>query len=106
MDNIFEGREDYYAHPQVTLTVKDCEKLQRRQKNAFGDKWPYKGHYLPLIGPIRYNGGCIREEEWYPGEIGLEPIVPEGWEVRYISTWGYHVQKTELDIWGISHANT
>jgi len=98
--NIYEGREEFYQHPQVTLTVKECKKLQVRCKNAFGDAWPYKGHYHPLIGPIRYNGGCTRDDEWWPGEVGSVPIVPKGWEVRHIPTWGYHVQKTDEDIWG------
>ena len=67
------------------LTVKQCEKLQIRRANAFGDRWPYKGLFHASGSP-------------YP--CPETPELPEGYEYRSISSWGLHVQRTSEDIWG------
>ena len=64
------------------LTVKQCEALQRRKANAYGDRWPYKGHY-----PTGY--------------LHQSPPIPElptGWQWVHIPTWGLHArQDNDLD---------
>lgn len=81
----------YYENNRLTLTEKDCQQLQDRSKDAFGMPWPYPGHYTRPIGVREYNGGCIREGTWYPGESFLEPVLPLGWKLIHIPTWGWHV---------------
>jgi len=88
-----------FKHPQQQLTVKQCKALQKRTKDAFGCKWPYRGHYPGRLGSITYNGGCVRpngfkklkENKWYQGEEFPFPFLPDGWGWEYILSWGYHV---------------
>lgn len=63
----------------ATLTKAECKSLQRRQANAYGDKWPYKGHYS------------------YSHTTHSPPLpdLPEGWQWVCIPTWGMHVRKDD-----------
>jgi len=64
------------------LTVKQCEALQRRKANAYGDRWPYKGHYP--TGYLHENPPI--------------PELPTGWQWVHIPTWGLHArQDNDLD---------
>jgi len=64
------------------LTVKQCEDLQIRKANAYGDKWPFKGHY---------STGYLHENPPIPD-------LPVGWQWIQIFTWGLHVRRdNDLD---------
>lgn len=88
-----------FQHPQETWDAKKCEKLaKKKSSNA-----PFKG-YLgssasipPAFGEIRYNGGCIRNEEWYQGENRPLPLVADGYEIIFVSTWGWRIVKKKQD---------
>lgn len=65
-----------------SLTVKECEALQLRESNAYGDKWPYKGHY----------------PTGYLHQTPSIPDLPIGWQWVKIPTWGFHVRRVnDLD---------
>ena len=81
-----------YQHPQPVLTEEDCKKAQRRATDAFGGRWPHPGHYPTPVGVREYNGGCVRDGQWYAGENFPEPKLPKGWKLTYIASWGYHIQ--------------
>jgi hypothetical protein len=52
------------------------------------------GHYV--FGLVaRYNGGCIRNGEWYPGEEWQLPKLAAGFEIVVVPTWGYRIVKQE-----------
>jgi len=56
------------------LTVKECERLQNRHTDHWGNRYPYKGKY-----------------SW----SGQQHTLPEGWVFIYIPTWGIHVRKSD-----------
>jgi len=90
-----------YQNPRQTWDAAKCEKLSKRWKR---DGLGTKSH-LPgmldnrMIGSHngelteRYNGGCEREGKWYQGETWDLPILAEGYEIIYISTWGWRIIK-------------
>ncbi len=89
-----------YQHPQETWDKAKCEKLAKyRHVDGYGTKQSRKG-YLgssasipPAYGPIRYNGGCEREGQWYQGENRPLPKVHEDFEIVYILSWGWYLRK-------------
>lgn len=60
------------------LTVKECESYQRRNTDAYGTRYPYKGKY--------HDYGS-------PRPLGDPPDLPEGWVYVSIPTWGLHIRK-------------
>ena len=62
-----------------TLTVKECEKLQHRAVNGYGDKWPFKGFFA--TGNMYHHGPL--------------PNIPEGWQWVHVATWGMHVRRDD-----------
>ena len=91
-----------YQHPQQTWDAKKCEKLaKRRTTDGMGTPYPFKGylhlgelgHYAHGIS-VRYNGGCVRDGEWWQGEEWPLPKLAEGFEIVTVPTWGYRIIKT------------
>ncbi len=88
-----------FQHPQETWDLAKCKKLAKRVvKDGMGTKHPrpgYLGCSQPYseykFGDFRYNGGCIREAEWYQGEFFPEPIVAEGYEIVWVTAWGHYL---------------
>ena len=92
-----------YQHPPETWDEAKCKKLCKRQYvDGYGGKWPFKGYvsdyilgypgiYFGLV--IHYNGGCIRDGEWWQGEERHLPIVPPEYEIVHVPTWGYRIVK-------------
>jgi len=58
----------------IELTEAQCEQSQRRLKNGYGDKWPYKGYNYDHSGNY---------------------TLPDGWEFIYINTWGVHIRRSD-----------
>lgn len=84
-----------FEHPQETWDAAKCEKLaKKKEANA-----PFKGYIgsyasiPPAFGPIRYNGGCVRNNEWYQGENRPFPIVADRYEIIFVSSWGWRIIK-------------
>lgn len=91
-----------YQHPQERWDAKKCERLVKRiAKDSLGTKYPFPGyvsygelggHYVHGMS-VRYNGGCIREDEWYQGEEWPMPLLPDGFKFVYVTSWGYRLIK-------------
>jgi hypothetical protein len=89
-----------YVHAQETWDAKECHKRSRfAPKNYFGDKPPvglinHVGSAYPSYGQrLTYNGGCIRNGEWYKSEEIPLPIIPDTYEFVKLSSWGTRIQK-------------
>ena len=81
--------------------VKKCEKLCKHvHEDGLGTKYPFKGYVGHLIGgmngclKVRYNGGCIRNDEWYQGEEWQLPIIPPRFKIVMRPTWGWQIIDT------------
>ena len=82
----------YKIKPEV-WDEKKCRRASRRTaKDGLGTPYHFKGYIGSLFGVIRYNGGCIREGEWYNGEDRPLPIVAEGYEIVHVPTWGWQIR--------------
>ena len=89
---------EYYVHPQETWDERKCAKLARRYaRDGLGTKYPFPG-YLgssactpATFGQTRYNGGCVRNGDWYEGEEFPFPILPDGYEIVVVRTWGWRL---------------
>lgn len=88
----------YYVHPRETWDKKKCERMAKRiVKDGMGTSYPWPGYIGSWAGNgcgygrIRYNGGCVREEEWYEGEEWLLPIVHKDYVIIRVPSWGYRI---------------
>ena len=89
---------EFYQHSPVVLTTKQAERMATTKKrDGWGALDPFPGrlysHGYGHIGSHRYNGGCIHNDEWYPGEV-FTMEVPEGYEVKQYASWGLRIFKT------------
>lgn len=91
---------NFYQHPQENWDAKKCERLAKRTaKDGMGTKQSRKGYIgssasiPPAFGPVRYNGGCVRNDVWYQGENRPLPIVAKGYKIIEIPTWGWYIVK-------------
>lgn len=89
-------QDGFYTHPQETWTVKQCEKMikQRLYGGPKGMVCADSSPYVNYGSCVRFNGGCVREGKWYPGEQKPLPILPEGYEFYRVTSWGLFIQKT------------
>lgn len=91
-------RAPLYHYPQETWSVEKCEKLAKAiATDGLGTPYPFRGFLgahsgiPPRFGDIRYNGGCVHDDEWYQGEHRPFPILPEGFEIISVPTWGWRI---------------
>jgi len=86
----------YFVHDAEVWDAKKCEKAAKHTaKDGYGTKYPFEGFIggCERYGQRRYNGGCIRNDEHYDGEILPLPIVADGFQIIHQSTWGYRIVK-------------
>lgn len=90
----------YYVHLMEAWDKKTCErKAKHREVNAFGCKHPVPGliasFYSPyfVYGRHEYNGGCIRNGEWYRGDERPLPLVHPDYEIVEYASWGWRIQR-------------
>ena len=101
-DMVSFPRMSIYIHKQEVWSEKKCERQARRApKDAWGNP-PPKGIIARAGCPhvqygktIRFNGGCIREGEWYEGEYKPLPIIPDTYEIVPLSSWGLIISKKQ-----------
>ena len=60
-------------------------------RDGMGTPYPWPGYIGSHYGPIRYNGGCVRDDEWFPGENRPLPEVAPGFEIVRVPTWGWRI---------------
>jgi hypothetical protein len=92
-----------YTHPQETWDEKECLRRARSAPaNHWGDR-PPKGLInavgSPYVGygrTVSYNGGCIRDGEWYQSEAIPLPSIPDSYEFVTLRSWGLRIQKKQI----------
>jgi len=91
----------FYIHPRETWDEEKCKKIAKRvARDGMGTKMHFPGYIGSCIAPYgwgktRYNGGCVRDGEWYDGEIRRLPRVAKGFKIVKRPTWGYQLVKVE-----------
>lgn len=82
-----------YRHPQETWDEAKCKKLAKRvATDGMGTKYPFKGYVGDMVFvAVRYNGGCVREGQWYQGEEWPMPILPSGYKIVQLPNWGFRI---------------
>lgn len=95
---IREGR--YYRHPVEKWNKVKCEKAVKHvATDGLGTPYPWPGYIgsstSNQYGQVRYNGGCIRNGDWWAGEIRPLPKVVRGFKIVLVPTWGYRIVKTQ-----------
>jgi len=92
----------YYEYPQETWDEKTCEKWANyAPKDPWGNKPPKGlinniGSHRAEYGQVHeYNGGCMREERWYDGEIRPLPLIHEDYEFFYLNSWGTTIRRKQ-----------
>lgn len=88
---------EYYTHKQEIWDEKKCSKVANHiAKDGIGTPYPFKGYIgsnQTGYGQRKYNGGCIREGDWYEGEIKPLPKIPKSYKIITIPSWGFRIVK-------------
>lgn len=89
-----------FNHPQEVWDAQRCAKAAKHIfRDGMGTPGGPKGLVCvsgsshPTYGTARYNGGCIRDGEWYEGEYTPFPIIPETYRFRHVSSWGTIIEE-------------
>ena len=84
---------EIYQNKQETWSKEQCKKAANRTaRDGMGTPYPFKGFIGDSqYGEKLYNGGCIRDDQWYAGEFFPLPIVAEGYKIIRVPTWGYRI---------------
>lgn len=99
-------KKGYYEHPPEVWDEKKCKRLAKHVPvDAFGTKAPFSGYlgswsvYYGGYGYQRYNGGCIRDGDWYEGEYRPLPTLAPGYKIVHVTSWGYRIvdEKTYVE---------
>ena len=95
---IREGK--YYRYPQETWDEAKCKKMagfapadhwgNRPPKGLIND---YSSAYPAPGLRHRYNGGCVRDGDWWEGEEAPLPIIHPDYEIVPLSSWGDRIQR-------------
>jgi len=96
-----EGK--YYTPEPEVWDEKECAKVARRRgKDSYGTRHPYAGlvedrSAVHGYGRRKFNGGVIREGEWWEGTDIPYPIIHENYEFISRISWGlYLVLKSNI----------
>jgi len=91
-------RTKYYKVPVETWSAKACAKAANAiWRDGLGTPHHTKGLQCGRqSGPIRYNGGCIREGEFYYGECYTLPVLAKGYKWEMIPAWGWRIKRGDL----------
>lgn len=90
------SRAKYQQHPSETWDAARCEKeANHTASDGLGTPYPFKGYIGSHYGKHRYNGGVIRDGEYYDGEIVPLPEVDDAYEIIHVPTWGYRIVKKD-----------
>lgn len=71
------SKRGFYKHPRKELTTTECTFMaKQRPRDGYGAKHPFPGLFTPSGSAYHqpgkltpYNGGCVRDDRWYPGEF-------------------------------------
>jgi hypothetical protein len=84
---------DYFHVPPERWDTELCNRVARtREKDGMGTPAPWPGLRMDLkSGPERYNGGVVRDGQWFPGIVHTLPTVPDAFAWVRIPTWGWRL---------------
>lgn len=83
-----------YQHPQEIWDEATCAKRARRGKGPEKGMIASSSSVYPQYGQhTRYNGGCIRNGEWYQGEAVPLPQIPDTFEFEQRLSWGTFIRR-------------
>ena len=92
----------YYTEPAEHWSRAQCEALSKRKtRDGCGTLWPYKGLVqgsstpYPRYGRHTWNGGIVKDGEWWQGIDIPWPVTPWPWVICFISSWGYFIRKID-----------
>lgn len=86
----------FFVYPQETWSAAQCGQLaKRRMTDGHGTAGP-KGQLIDFgFGAHRFNGGIVREDEYYcAGYIQPFPVLPPGYTIRS-NSWGYCIMSLD-----------
>ncbi len=83
-----------FRHEPEVWDAKKCLKISKRKcTDAYGTKDHLAGFLHDSYGVKMYNGGCVRDGEWYEGENYPTPTVAKGFEIIYVRSWFFRLIK-------------
>jgi len=84
-----------YQHAPEVWDEKTCAKKAKSvAKDGHGTQYPFKGKIGSHYGEKRFNGGCIRNGEWWQGENYPFPQIPDTYEIVPVQYWDcYQIRK-------------
>lgn len=90
-----EAPESYFHHAPEVWDKARCEKaVKHTARDGCGTPYPFKGSFPEVkCGPVRYNGGCIRNDTWYEGEHFSLPVLAPGFKWVSRPTWCWQIVK-------------
>ena len=81
-----------YSLPQEVWDEARCQQAAKHTAtDGLGTKYPFKGYIGNNYGETRYNGGCVRDGQWWQGEYRPLPRIASGYEIVYVPSWGWRI---------------
>lgn len=92
----YEVPEGYFVVPPERWDTALCRKTaKRRERDSYGTPAPWPGLLVHLkSGPVRYNGGVMRDGGWWKGVVFTLPTIPDAFAWEYVPTWGWRLVET------------
>ena len=94
----------YWTPKPEVWDAKKCAKIaKRRSKDGYGTRHPYPGFIEADSAPYGYgkrsfNGGIVRDNEWWEGTNVPLPVVPPEYVFIHRLSWGmYLIRRDEID---------
>ena len=94
---------EYYTLPQEVWSVEQCKRLVKHvAKDGLGTEYPFPGYIGSNQpngggwGQVRFNGGCIHDGKWYDGTIRNLPVLPVGFKILTVPSWGFRIVECEV----------
>lgn len=91
-----------FKYPRETWSVEQCNKMVRyTASDGMGTKYPFKGYIgssasrPAAYGVEKYNGGIVIDNEFYDATLREFPILPNGFEIVAVSSWGWRIVLSE-----------
>lgn len=86
--------------PEVWDAAKCAKIAKQRRRDGYGTLHPYPGLVQATGSPYgygkrRFNGGCVREGDWWEGEDIPYPVIPDEFVFVLRPTWGVYIVRRE-----------
>jgi len=87
----------YWSPEPEVWSAEKCTKIAKaRATDGYGSRHPYAGLVQASsatygYGRRRFNGGVVKDGEWYEGTNIPYPIIPDEYELINRPTWGTYL---------------